>query len=91
MERTWAKRFALAYRAGRIRSESARYFDGVVHNCCRISANNKDLSFVVFRVGIFGGPRTEQIDKPREVVLSENDNCVIVKEGFAYQLTRQSR
>ena len=89
MARSWTRRIALAYRAGRIRAESARYFAGVVHNCARVSANNKSIAFVVHHAGIFGGPRAQQIDKPREVALSEFDNCVVVREGYVYELTKQ--
>ena len=61
--------------------------DGIVHNCCRVSAANKELAFVVHRVGVFGGPVIEQIARPENVQISETDDCVVVKDGRVYQLT----
>ena len=43
------------------------------------------------RVGIFGGPVVEQITRPECVSLSETDRCVIVKDGYVYELTKNER
>lgn len=71
-----------------LRAECKRMFNGVVHNCCNVSANNHDLAFVIRR-SVLGYPMVEQIARPRNVSLSETDNCVIVKDGYAYELTRR--
>lgn len=78
-------------RAARIKSEVNAYYYGTVHNCARVSAVNKTLSFAVHRVGIFGGPEVEQITRPEIVQLSETDRCVIVKDGYVYELRREQR
>lgn len=78
-------------RAVRTKSEVNAYYYGTVHNCARVSAVNKTLSFAVHRVGIFGGPVVEQITRPDIVQLSEVDKCVIVKDGMVYELKREAR
>lgn len=77
------------YRAKYIKANTGRYFDGIVHNCCRLSAANNALAFAIHRVGVFGGPVIEQITRPQIVQLSETDDCVIVKDGYVYELTRR--
>lgn len=71
-----------------LRKEVEAKFTGVVHNCCNVSANNHDLAFVIRR-SVLGYPMVEQIARPRNVSLSETDNCVIVKDGYVYELTRR--
>ena len=83
------KRIRAYYRAKSMKANTGRYFDGIVHNCCRVSANNNDLAFAIHRVGVFGGPVIEQIARPENVSLSETDDCVIVKDGQVYQLKRE--
>lgn len=78
-------------RAVRTKSEVNAYYYGTVHNCARVSAVNNTLSFAVHRVGIFGGPVVEQITRPECVSLSETDRCVIVKDGYVYELTKNER
>lgn len=78
-------------RAVRIKSEVNAYYYGTVHNCARVSAVNKTLSFAVHRVGIFGGPVVEQITRPDIIQLSETDKCVIVKDGYIFELRKEER
>lgn len=85
------KRLIAYYRAWRISKEVESYFAGTVHNCARVSAVNNALSFVVFRVGVFGGPVVQLIDRPARVALAEDDRCVIVKDGKVYELTQETR
>ena len=78
------------YRGKNIKANTGRYFDGIVHNCCRVSAANNNLAFAIHRVGVFGGPVIEQIARPDDVKLSESDDCVIVKDGYVYHLTKEA-
>ena len=82
------KQLISRWRAVNIRANAGRYFDGVVHNCCKVSANNHNLSYVVYK-SVQGYPRVESIDRPEVVELSELDNCVIVKDGYVYELTKR--
>lgn len=70
------------------RREIAAMFDGTVHNCCKVSDNNHQLSFVVHR-SVKGYPRVESLRRPDIVQLSETDDCVIVKDGYVYELTKR--
>ena len=70
------------------RREIAAMFDGAVHNCCKVSDNNHQLAFVVHR-SVKGYPRVESLRRPDIVQLSENDDCVIVKDGYVYELTKR--
>ena len=83
------KQLISRWRAVNIKANAGRYFDGVVHNCCRVSSSNHKLAFVVRRTGIFGGPVIELIDRPENVQLSELDNCVVVKDGKVYELRQE--
>lgn len=71
-----------------LKREASFKFAGVVHNCCNVSANNHALAFVIRR-SVLGYPMLEQIDRPQEVQLSEYDNCVIIKDGYVYELTKR--
>lgn len=82
---------AVYNRARRTKKEAELYYEGAVHNCARVSAVNKTLAFAVHRVGVFGGPVIERIERPNIVELSETDRCVIVKDGLAYELKREIR
>ena len=76
-------------RAKAIKRETEMYFHAQVHHCCRVSANNHDIAFLVERVGVFGGPKVMQIDRPKIVGLLEIHNYVIIKDGYVYELTRR--
>lgn len=72
-----------------LRTECRRKFDGVVHNCCKVSANNHKVAFAIHR-SVFGYPMVEQIERPNDVMLHEKGDCVVVKDGYAYELTKRA-
>ena len=76
-------------RATFLRAECSRKFAGVVHNCCRVSANNHKVAFAIHR-SVFGYPMVEQIERPNDVMLHEKGDCVVVKDGYAYELTKRA-
>jgi len=82
------RKYLIRKRANAIKREAELYFNGQVHHCCRVSANNHDIAYAITKVGIFGGPKVELIRKG-EVVLSEYDKCVIIKDGYVYKLTKR--
>ena len=84
------KTMLVVKRAKSIRREAEFSFNAQVHHCCRVSANNHGIAFIIERVGIFRGPKIHQIDKPKVVVLSEAQDYVVVKEGYAYELSRKA-
>lgn len=72
-----------------IKADAERYYEATAYHCAKVSAMNRNLAFAVYKVGIFGGPKVEQIARPDNVMLSENDGCVIIKDGFIYRLNRE--
>ena len=87
----WLSKPVARYRLNTIRIATRNYYESIVRHCCRVTRANNDLSFVVHRSGVFGGPVVEQIHKPNVVELSDNDNCVIVKDGYVYELKKETR
>ena len=73
-----------------IRREAEASFAGAVHNCCRVSANNHSLAFAIHR-SVKGYPRIEQIKRPDVVALCESDDCVVVKDGYMFELRKDTR
>lgn len=73
-----------------IRREAEASFAGAVHNCCRVSANNHSLAFAIHR-SVKGYPRIEQIKRPDVVALCESDDCVVVKDGYMFELKKETR
>lgn len=71
-----------------LRADCKRVFNGVVHNCCKVTANNHKVAFVIYR-SVLGFPMLEQIDRPDNVLICEGDDCVVVKDGYAYELTKR--
>lgn len=71
-----------------LKREASDKFAGVVHNCCNVSSNNHDIAFAVRR-SVLGYPMLEQIERPQEVQISEHDDCVIIKDGYVYELTKR--
>ena len=76
-------------RAKAIKQDAQLYFNSQVHHCCRVSANNHDIAYLIHRVGIFGGPKVELIKRPTEVGISDTDDFVVVRDGYVYELTRR--
>lgn len=87
----WVRGVRVRQRAWFIKKEAATYYEGIVHNCARVSANNKSLAFAVHRTGVFHAPRIEPIERPDVVQLSEMDSCVIIKDGVVYELKKETR
>jgi hypothetical protein len=76
-------------RAKAIKQNAKLYFNSQVHHCCRVSANNHEIAYLVHRVGIFGGPKVELIDRPNEVCIYDTDNFVVIRDGHVYELTKR--
>lgn len=84
------KAYLVRQRELMIRREAEASFAGAVHNCCRVSANNHSLAFAIHR-SVKGYPRIEQIKRPDEVALCESDDCVVVKDGYMFELRKETR
>ena len=75
-----------ANRAKRVKDLAQTKFDTVVYSCANVSRSNNSLSFVISRTGAFGVPKIEPIQRPDVVILSESNDCVVIKDGKIYEL-----
>ena len=75
-------------RAQRLAEVGKTNFGRAVSGCADVSRYNRALCFMVARVGPFGWPKVQWIERPSEVVMFERFNGVIVKDGRVYELTR---
>lgn len=76
-------------RAGRVAGKNRDAFGAAVYGCQMVSHYNNGLSFAVERTGAFGFPKIVVAPRPEDVTISETDNCVIVKDGYIYELTKR--
>lgn len=76
-------------RAQRIAAITEDSFNKAVRSCADISGYNHSLSFLVHKIGAFGSPDIEQIDRPQEVTIWEGADFIVVKDGKIYELTQR--
>lgn len=65
-------------------------FNRAVYGCANVSRFNPDMCFVVERSEPFGSPVIRWIERPKEVVIYERLNGVIVKDGIVYEMTKEN-
>ena len=71
-------------------SEMARgAFNSAVYGCQIVSHYNTGLAFVIRRIGAFGFPEIEIIPRPADVILHESGDCVVVKDGYYFELDKR--
>lgn len=87
--KTLLSKIRSAIRARRIKINADDHYNTAVYSCARVSKANNNLCFVIRRAGIFGGPLIETIRRPEIVVLTESDNCLIIKDGKIYELVKR--
>lgn len=76
-------------RAQRIAVFTEESFKRAVRSCANISESNHSLSFLVHKIGAFGSPHIEQIDRPQEVTIWEGADFVVIKDGKIFELTQR--
>lgn len=84
MNRTKANR-----RAKKITDLARTAFWSAVYACQTVSHFNTGLSFIIRRVGAFGFPEIEIIPRPADVMLHESVDCIVVKDGYYYELDKR--
>lgn len=87
----WIRKPLVKYRLNTVLINTRNYYDAIVRHCCGVTKVNKDIAFAIYRVGVFKGPVVEQIRKPDNIELSEKNDCVIVKDGYVYELKKETR
>ena len=76
-------------RAKKITDLARNAFWSAVYGCQTVSHFNTGLAFAVRRVGAFGFPEIDVIPRPSDVVLHESVDCIIVKDGYYYELDKR--
>lgn len=76
-------------RAKKISNLARNAFWSAVYGCQTVSHFNTGLAFVVRRVGAFGFPEIEIIPRPSDVILHESVDCIVVKDGYYYELDKR--
>lgn len=76
----------LKYRIRSIKTKSDFYYTDILRCCSALSASNHNFAYRVYRIGIFSGTKVEQIKRPNNIVLSEIDSYVIVRDGKIWSL-----
>ena len=76
------------WRLNSIKIKTRDNFIDTVKACRKLSSEEDPFIYVIHREGVFGGPVVEKAEKPRDVTISESQKCVVVKDGFAYELVK---
>lgn len=76
-------------RAQRISVITEQSFKAAVRSCADVSGYNHSLSFIVHKIGVFGSPDIEQIDRPHLVTIWEGADFVVIKDGKIYEMTQR--
>lgn len=87
--KTICSKIRSSIRARRIKISAEEHYNTAVYSCARVSRTNNNLCFIIRRAGVFGGPLIEPIKRPEIVVVTENDNCIIIKDGSIYELHKR--
>lgn len=64
-------------------------FSQAVCGCANVSRFNPNLCFIVERKAMFGNPIIQRIDRPKEIIIYEHLNGVIIKDGVIYELVKR--
>lgn len=76
-------------RAKKITYLARNAFWSAVYGCQTVSRFNTGLTFVVHRVGAFGFPEIEVVERPSDVIMRESVDCIVVKDGLYYELDKR--
>ena len=76
------------WRAQRIAAISEDSFNRAIRSCANVSECNPSLCYLVHKIGAFGSPEIEQIDRPEVVTIWEGADFVVIKDGKIYELTK---
>lgn len=83
------KRWLACNRLRTIHIQVLNHLYELERGCKRITSADDTKAYAIYRDGVFGSPILKEISKPDNVVLSENENRIIVKDGYVYELTKR--
>ena len=82
------KKIIEKWRSDNAKADAERLFNATVYHCARVSRANPSIAFEI-RTGDFGEDNPKIIDRPDVVVLSENEDKVVVRDGVVWSITRE--
>ena len=88
MKSNFVSRGLARWRLNSIRIKTHDNFVDTVKACRKLSDVDDPFIYIIRREGVFGGPVVSKELKPDVVTLSERDKCVVVKDGYAYELIK---
>lgn len=84
-------------RLGRVRwntkkntSDAKSCYDGMMYHCRKLSAYDHSYAFVFHRNAL-GWPIINQIERPEQIDLSDNDDKVVIRDGFIYSIKKTNK
>ena len=88
MKSNFVSRGLARWRLDSIRIKTHDNFVDTVKACRLLSSDDDPYIYIIHREGVFGGPVVHKELKPDIVTLSESDKCVVVKDGYSYELVK---
>ena len=76
------------WRSDNAKADAERLFNATVYHCARVSRANPSIAFEI-KYGELGTDNPKIIDRPDVVVLQEDEEKVIVRDGIVWSITRE--
>lgn len=76
------------WRLDNAKADAERLFNATVYHCARVSRANPSIAFEI-KYGELGEDNPKIIDRPNCVVLQEDEEKVIVRDGIVWSITRE--
>ena len=78
------------WRTKKITADAKSCYEGMIYHCRKLSAYDHSYAFRIRRETL-GWPIIEQIQRPDNVVLNENEDFVIIKDGYVYSIDKKNK
>lgn len=76
------------WRTDNAKADAERLFNATVYHCARVSRANPSIAFEI-KAGELGEGNPMIIDRPDCVVLREDEDKVIVRDGIVWSITKE--
>lgn len=76
------------WRSDNAKADAERLFNATVYHCARVSRANPSIAFEI-KYSELGTDNPKIIDRPDVVVLQEDEEKVIVRDGIVWSMTRE--
>lgn len=82
------KKIIEKWRSDNAKADAERLFNATVYHCARVSRANPSIAFEI-KYAELGEGNPKIIDRPDVVVLQEDEEKVIVRDGIVWSMTRE--